>query len=257
MVSSLIAAGLGLFGYASIRFWQYGTRDAQKPFEERELCYVEERCEDRENPTNLRFARDTFLLIYTHAGDCIRLDCEPNTNQPRVVRDYEQVMPTVLFRKAGMNREVTVAEALEDFENFCRRREYNYRQYNSQVITRDMFNNLTDRKNFMTRNDFLMIILDKLNRPWDAFKINHLNTDYLFRRAYNRIYECLFREDKHPTVKLLERVYGEKLIERLKRHLHAKSFNLPDPFTKDEVENLLNAFGVDLWLDEMEHPDEE
>lgn len=256
-MSSLIIGGLIGLGLAACKFVISGIKDRELPLSDRKVCFVEERCEDRENPINLRYARDTFIVVYTRSGDSIRMDCTPYTNEPRVQYDYDRVMPTVLFRKSGMNRDVSVSEAFEQFSIVATRKPFNFRQHNSQQMTRDIFNQLTDHKNFMTRNDFLMVFYERLGRPEDIFKINHLNTDYLFRKAFYRIQESLYSRHKNAPISIIEQIYGNSLLNRLKRHLNAKDFKLTDPFSKEEVENLLNIFRVDLWIDEIEHPDEE
>mmetsp|Transcript_15243 Transcript_15243/g.27796 ORF Transcript_15243/g.27796 Transcript_15243/m.27796 type:complete len:262 (+) Transcript_15243:13-798(+) len=201
--------------------------EAPEDIEHDEVEFIEERCENLENPGVLLGAKHSYMVVKTYGGQDLRFDYDGD-GEVKFTLDYVGwFSPSELFRMSKALPGTTVRSAREAFQKNA---EGNYEamNHNCQHVVRDTYNELTGQDEAILRNDYIFSLFksvpeDRKHMLVDEDAIRYVLLEDTYRPIRNAItqtpnlYEAMLKirkDNEAPRLRMLfYRLYDLGLID--------------------------------------------
>jgi hypothetical protein len=248
-MGSTLACSAYTSGSASSYYLYSRIKRKWSPIDIEEVVYIEERCVNINDFTDLVSGKHSFLIATTSTGRQIRYEYNSSSAEPFIKYDYWEILPTSTFRKHLARPGLNVAQVTHIIRKHSLKSEYSLSSHNCQHVARDAYNEITGETEVMLRNDFLHMFMEVLPinvrdqiRRKKAFPTYSLRK--LHRKIRDELAESQNKDEGRRRVNLFFSLgHADKLYAQFKDLRYLDNTNL-DPETVQKLYEFFGETGV-------------
>jgi hypothetical protein len=248
-MGSSLACSAYTSGSASSYYLYSRLKRKWRPIDIEEVVYIEERCVNINDFTDLVSGKHSFLIATTSTGRQIRYDYEVYSAEPFIKYDYWEILPTTTYRKHLARPGLNVAQVTRIIRKHALKSEYSIYSHNCQHVARDAYNEISGETEAMLRNDFLHMFMEVLPiNLRDQIRRKQVFPTYTLRKLHRKIRdEVANSKDKDEARRMLNLFFSlghaDKLYEKFKDFRYLDDTGL-DPETVQKLYEFFGETGV-------------